>query len=73
MRGMGQATFAELEHDGKKRRTRREAFVEKMDGLSRGAVWQRVSSRFIRRPVAVAGPVRSGRWCARTVCSCSTS
>ena len=30
---MEQATFAELEHDVKKRRTRREAFLEKMDGL----------------------------------------
>ncbi len=30
---MEQATFAELEHDLKKRGTRREAFLEKMDGL----------------------------------------
>ena len=30
---MEQATFAELEHDSKKRRTRRELFLEKMDGL----------------------------------------
>ena len=30
---MEQATFAELEHDSKKRRTRREVFLEKMDGL----------------------------------------
>ena len=31
---MEQSTFAELEHDSKKRRTRREAFLEKMDALS---------------------------------------
>ena len=30
---MEQATFAELEHDSKKRRTRRELFLEKMDRL----------------------------------------
>ena len=30
---MEQATFAELEHDSKKRRTRREVFLEKMDWL----------------------------------------
>ena len=30
---MEQATFVELEHDLKKRRTRRERFLEKMDGL----------------------------------------
>ena len=30
---MEQATFAELEHDLKKRRTRRELFLERMDGL----------------------------------------
>ena len=30
---MEQATFAELEHDGKKRTTRREKFLAKMDGL----------------------------------------
>ena len=33
---MEQATFAELEHDLKERRTRREAFLERMDGLTRG-------------------------------------
>jgi len=33
---MEQATFPELEHDSKKRRTRRELFLEKMDGRPRG-------------------------------------
>ena len=40
--GMGQLTFEELEHDGKKRRTRRELFLEKMDGLT---PWSRLEAR----------------------------
>ena len=36
---MEQATFAELEHDSKKRRTRRELFLEKMEGL---VPWERL-------------------------------
>ena len=30
---MGQPTFADLEYQGKRRRTRRELFLERMDGL----------------------------------------
>lgn len=39
---MEQLTFAELEHDGKKRKTRRELFLEKMDGL---IPWPRLQAR----------------------------
>ena len=39
---MGQATFSELEHDSKKRRTRREVFLEKMDRL---VPWERLEKR----------------------------
>ena len=39
---MEQATFSELEHDTKKRRTRRELFLEKMDGL---IPWERLERR----------------------------
>ena len=39
---MEQATFAELEHDMKKRRTRREAFLAKMDAL---IPWERLEKR----------------------------
>ena len=39
---MEQSTFSELEHDMKKRRTRREVFLEKMDGL---IPWERLESR----------------------------
>ena len=41
-RAMEQSTFAELEHDSKKRRTRREVFLEKMDGL---IPWGRLEAR----------------------------
>ena len=43
---MDQPTFAELEHQGKKRKTRRELFLERMDGL---VPWQRLEERI--RPV----------------------
>ena len=39
---MEQSTFAELEHDLKKRRTRREVFLEKMHGL---IPWERLEAR----------------------------
>ena len=39
---MKQSTFAELEHDTKKRRTRREVFLEKMDAL---IPWERLEAR----------------------------
>ncbi len=39
---MGQATFLELEHDLKKRRTRREKFLAKMDRL---IPWERLERR----------------------------
>ena len=30
---MSQSTFADLEYEGKKRKTRREKFLERMEGL----------------------------------------
>ena len=39
---MERSTFAELEHDSKKRRTRREVFLEKMDAL---IPWNRLEAR----------------------------
>ena len=41
-RADGAATFADLEYQGKKRRTRREIFLERMDGL---IPWQRLEDR----------------------------
>ena len=43
---MDQPTFSELEFQGKKRKTRRELFLERMDGL---IPWQRLEERI--RPV----------------------
>ena len=43
---MDQPTFAELEFQGKKRKTRRELFLERMDGL---IPWQGLEDRI--RPV----------------------
>ena len=39
---MGQPTFAELEYESKKRKTRREIFLERMDGL---IPWERLEER----------------------------
>ena len=54
---MDQPTFAELEFQGKKRKTRRELFLERMDGL---IPWQRLEDR-IRpmspRPERAAEPI----------------
>ena len=60
-------TFAELEYDSKKRRTRREIFLEKMEGL---IPWQQLEDRIEpfypkagrgRRPDDVPHVVE-GRW-----------
>ena len=53
-------TFAELEYDSKKRRTRREIFLEKMEGL---IPWQQLEDRIersIRRLAVAAAPIRLG-------------
>ena len=39
---MDQPTFADLEYQGKKRKTRRELFLERMDGL---IPWQKLEER----------------------------
>ena len=71
---MEQATFSELEHDSKKRRTRREIFLEKMDRL---IPWERLEEPH-RAVLPEAGPRAAGRTpcrrcCACTACSCSTT
>ena len=55
---MDQPTFAELEYESKKRKTRREIFLERMDGL---IPWERLEERIrpfypARRVVAKGGP-----------------
>ena len=57
---MEQLTFAEQEHDSKKRRTRREVFLEKMDGL---IPWERLETRiepFYPKAGRAVGHTRSG-------------
>ena len=39
---VNQPTFADLEYDGKKRKTRREIFLERMDGL---VPWEKLEER----------------------------
>ncbi len=47
---MGQMTFAELEQDGKKRTTRRERFLEKMNGLIPWEAFERRIEPFYPKP-----------------------
>ena len=47
---MEQATFSELEHDSKKRRTRRELFLEKMDRLVPWAALEALVEPFHPKP-----------------------
>ena len=76
---MQQATFAELEHDSKRRRTRREIFLEKMDRL---VPWKRLEKRVEpfypkagrgRRPYPLRTMLRVHAVHTCTACSCSTS
>ena len=39
---MDQVTFSDVEYEGKKRKTRREVFLERMDGL---IPWERLEAR----------------------------
>ena len=58
---MGQPTFADLEFQGKKRKTRGDLFLECVDGL---IPWQRLEERQGRRDVGPAVQERHGhaRW-----------
>ena len=61
---MDQPTFADLEYESKKRKTRREIFLERMDALIRGNRWKSASVRSIpkagrgRRPYELSAMVR---------------
>ena len=55
---MDQPTFADLEYEGKKRKTRREVFLERMDGLIPwGELEERISPVYSKGG-ADAGPMR---------------
>ena len=67
-----QPTFADVEYESKKRKTRREIFLERMDGL---IPWTRLEERirpFYHREDAGALPTRCRRCCGFTACNCST-
>ena len=64
VREMNQPAFADLEYQGKKRKTRRELFLERMDGL---VPWQSLQERIRphypkadrgRRPYPLAAMLR---------------
>jgi len=55
---MSQMTFAEVEYEGKKRKTRRESFLERMDGL---IPWKKLELQLAKkypREKSVANPTR---------------
>ena len=59
---MDQPTFADLEYQGKKRKTRRELFLERMDGL---IPWQSLEDRI--RPFYSTADCRTREYmCRRT-------
>jgi hypothetical protein len=43
---MSQLTFAEVEYEGKKRKTRREKFLERMDGL---IPWKKLEQQLAKK------------------------
>ncbi len=43
---MSQLTFAEAEYEGKKRKTRREKFLERMDGL---IPWKKFEQQLVKK------------------------
>ena len=47
---MDQSTFADLEYQGKKRKTRRELFLERMDGLVPWQLLETASALSTPRP-----------------------
>ncbi len=68
---MNQPTFADLDYESKK--TRREKFLERMDGL---IPWEELEER-IRRSIPMLAEVGVPTSCRRcygyTACSCSTT
>ena len=69
---MDQTTFADLEYQGKKRKTRRELFLERMDVL---ILWQKLEYRtrpFYPNVSRAAIPIRCRPCCTFTALSSST-
>ena len=68
---MEQPTFSDLEYQGKKRKTRRELFLERVDGLIPWRKLKAASSPFIPRPDGAAIPTRCLSCCEFTASSSS--
>ena len=72
---MRQPTFGELEYESKKRKTRREIFLERMDGLIPWGTLEELIRPYYpkvgrgRRPYELSSMLRIHY----TVCSCSTT
>ena len=68
-----QPTFADLDYNSKKRKTRREVFLERMERL---VPWEQLEELirpyYPQRGVGVVR-IRCQRCCASTACSCSTT
>ena len=64
-----QLTFADSEFSSKRRQTRKEVFLGRMDDLLPGTNYLALSSLCIPRPVMVAGPIRWKPCCVFTACS----
>ena len=70
---MDQPTFADLEYESKKRETRREIFLERMDSL---IPWEQLEERirqFYPKEGRAVDPMSCLRCCEYTACSCSTT
>ena len=75
---MDQPTFAaDLEYESKKRKTRREIFLERMDAL---IPWEQMEERIrpfyptvVPRRAEAVDHMSCRRWCGYTACSCSTT
>ena len=71
---MNQPTFADLEYECKKRKTRRELFLERMDGLIPWGSWRVAFDHTIPRLAEAGIRMSCRRRCfAYTACSCSTT
>lgn len=63
---MSQISFSYAEYAGKRKKTRREAFLEEMERVVPWKALLKSSSRSTRWPVVAAGRIRWTRCCACT-------
>ncbi len=70
---MSQPTFAEAEYEGKKRKTRREKFLERMDQLIPWEKLERQLAKKYSKGKTGRKPTHCQSCCASMSCSCSTT